>query len=287
MNGIKTDLSDKIYDKLVNLDKGLEALTSEVRDNDKRQEQNQKRLETRQVENQRKLEARLSKLELDTSRQKFARTKVNSRDLAGNQDNISQQDGRRAQDGHNRKTPTKSTGQDSQQVNFQLEDPLHISPNNRMTRASSWAEEVERTIPVVSPSNAEDDRNQWTGTRRTPSSWAAGLNNDVNSAANLAGSSGIRSREDTGNAGLRRNEPSNTPATRKTRRIHECKQDKINKIHHWFGNSSDEESSDSGTEENWNIVDRESRNLAKRKKALDKKHRQKTELAWAQSRTKT
>ena len=148
-----------------------------------------------------------------------------------------------------------------------------------MTRASSWTDEVESTIPVVSPTTAAEDRNQWTNTRRTPSSWAEKLNQDVNSAANLAGSSGVRGRENPGSFGHRRSEFSNIPATRKTRKTHKCKQDKINKIHHWFGNSSDEESSDSGIEESWNIVDRESRNLARRKRSQDRKYRQKAELA--------
>ena len=121
MNGIKTDLSDKIDDKLVNLDKGLKTLTSEVRDNDKRQEQNLKRLEKKQEENQRKLEARLNKLELDADRQKFARTKLNSRNLDSNLDNISQRDGRREQDKHNKMTPTKNTTPKDKQDNQQTE----------------------------------------------------------------------------------------------------------------------------------------------------------------------
>ena len=272
MNAVKTDLSDKIDDKLVKLDKGIETLTAEVRDNDKRQATNLKRVEDKQEEHQKKLEDRLKKLELDANRQKYGRIKQNSKNLDGSTDNTSQQDGRLEERRH-RDTPAKDTGEKEKQGNlqdvFQIEDPLHISPNNRITRAASWAEEVERTLPTISPNTAKNDRDQWTNSRRNPSSWAENLNSDVSSAAEMAGRA--RTRRSVNNP--------DRPATRKNMKIHECKQDKIRKIHHWFGNSTEEDSSDNEQNEDWNLIDRESRKQARKKRALDRKNRQKAEIA--------
>ena len=67
MNGIGKDINKKIDEKLTNLDRGLENLSVEVRANDAKQEENNK-----------KLEARLKKLEIDAGRQRYSRTKLNS-----------------------------------------------------------------------------------------------------------------------------------------------------------------------------------------------------------------
>ena len=140
-----------------------------------------------------------------------------------------------------------------------------------MMRASSWADDVEQNIPNVSPATAQEDRNQWMGDRRAPSSWADRLNKEVSGAANLAGSHGPFHRDG-------RTTDRHTPSRGKTAE-HQCKQDRVNKIHHWFGTSSSEESGDDDTDDDWSRVDREGRNLVRRKRSQDKLHKKMAEIS--------
>ena len=95
MNDIGKDITKKIDDKLAVLDKGLDNLTIEVRNNDTKQEENHKKLADKQDMNLKKLEDRLNKLETDVDRQKFARTKANSKYLNGNPDEVFNREGQK------------------------------------------------------------------------------------------------------------------------------------------------------------------------------------------------
>ena len=210
---------------------------------------------------------------MDAERQKFARTKINSRNLSGNKDDDPHREERRDNSGqHRTQDKTKKQQQDKQpEANFQIEDPLLISPGNRMTRTSSWADEVDENLntrqEASSPNTVTEDRNQWTQPRRAPSTWAQKLNQDVNVAGNLAG----RAKNTL-------SELLDVPPSRKMKKIHVCQQDKVKKIHHWFGDSTDDETSDDSTDENWTTIDREKRNYDRKRKSQDRKHRKKAEL---------
>ena len=277
MNRIGRDISKRIDDKLTSLDKGLDSLTKEVRHNDTKQEDNIKKLADSQDVNMKKLEARLSKLETDADRFKFARTKANSKNLTGNLDGHFHREGReqiRQDNTHQRES------RDDRQINSENTwtkdtdnvDPLLISPDNRITRTTSWADEVEQNANNTSPTTAEDDRNQWLGPRRAPSSWASRLDNEVSVAANLAGTTRPHHRNNRPTDG-------HAPTTRKQHESHECKKDRIVQMHHWFGDSSSEESGNEEPEDNWSRVDREGKNLARRRRAQDRTNRKMQDLS--------
>ena len=62
---------------------------------------------------------------------------------------------------------------------------------------------------------------------------------------------------------------------------HRCKMNKIEKVHHWFGDSSSEESSgESNTEEdNWDTVDRKRKNNEKKRTTKERRDRKTAEVA--------
>ena len=284
MHGIGNDISKRIEDKLTTLDKGLDNLTAEVRNNDTKHEENHAKLADLQEENMKKLEARLSKLETDAGRQKFARTKVNSKHLNVNTDEVFHREGynqsrtdyifhREGRDG--RQTDRKRTDSiptTNKDTTTEQADPLLLSPDNRIERTTSWAEEVELNAINNSPATAEDDRNQWQEDRRAPSNWAARLNSEVSGAADLAGTLGSHHRKC-------RKPEDHAPPARKPSDNHECKKDRIVKMHHWFGESSSEESGEEESNENWSRVDREGRNLARKKRSQDRMHKKMMELS--------
>ena len=285
MNGIGAEIKNKIEEKLTSLDKGLDILTLEVRSNDLKQDENHRKLESQQESNMKKLEARLSKLETDTSRMKFARTKTNSKYLNGNPDDLFKKDGRLQNNSPNgfHREGYKETGKQTDkntdnprkesmnEVFEEQTDPLQLSPDNRIERTTSWAEEVEQNLRFGSPNTAAEDRNQWTGNRRDPSSWAARLNSDISGAAEQVGTKKPLHRQS-------RSPARQTPAARKNL-DHQCKQTRIEKMHYWFGDSSSEDSDMDEKTENWSKVDREGRKFQRQKRSIDKKNRKIAELS--------
>ena len=58
---------------------------------------------------------------------------------------------------------------------FRLDEPTR-SPENKIVRTLSWAEEVENTVREKEDDiTARADREQWTGARRGPSNWSEEL----------------------------------------------------------------------------------------------------------------
>ena len=284
MNGIGAEIKNKIEEKLTSLDKGLDILTLEVRSNDLKQDENYRKSESQQEENMKKLEARLSKLETDTNRMKFARTKLNSKYLNGNPDDLFKKDGRPKIISPNRFHREGSEGTEKQtdktdnprkestnEVFEEQTDPLQLSPDNRIVRSTSWAEEVEQNLRFESPNSAVEDRDQWTGNRRDPSSWATRLNSEISGAAEKVGTRKPLHR-------LSRSPARQTPAARKNSE-HQCKQTRIDKMHHWFGDSSSEDSDNEENMGNWSKVDREGRRLLRQKRSIDKRNRKIAELS--------
>ena len=135
-------------------------------------------------------------------------------------------------------------------------------------RTMSWADEVENTARDREDDNTSTgDRRQWTEARRTPSNWSAGLDSDIRGAAEKAGR---KEHYDRGMA-ARTKHSSRKDAT------HRCKNDIAKDVHHWFGESGTEESSDDDLEnpnnENWSTVDREMKRQEKRRKRRDRDNR--------------
>ena len=151
----------------------------------------------------------------------------------------------------------------------QDKDKEPVVREERMTRSNSWAEEVEEVIGDnwLQDRTSNEDKNQWLETKRQPSSWAAGLNAQVEEQA---GKLGARTN--------RRQKPLN-PASDRMEDEHHCKVQKT--IHHWFGESSSEQISDSSEEDgrDWNTVDREGRNKIRRKRTKERKERKTVEVA--------
>ena len=292
MKGIGNEISGKIDVKLNNLDKGLEDLVAEVRNNDSKQEENNKRLEDR-----------LNKLEIDAKRQKFGRMKRNSVNyMDGNREQSCRQAGEREKRMEVQNTNNLDThGPASQpQKNFQLEEgPVEYSASrisdfqppsifqsphhpdgkednsqqeeqrDRMVRTNSWADEVESTYGDGKPSKeAIEDKNQWVNHRRQPSNWADGLTADVRGAADKAGERNKVSRMDRKEG----------QSSRGLETQHKCRKLISKTVNHWFSESSSEEDVTSD-EDSWSTVEREKRSLNKKKKAKERLETKKAEIA--------
>ena len=261
MSDIGKDINDKIDIKLNNLDKGLTNLTEEVRSNNAKQEKLVERLENR-----------LSKLEVDVDRVKFARMKERTGGrLDGKSTTGGQKEGPQDKimsDAALRRDirADKLTEDDSRPARRTV--PTDHRQDQPITRTRSWAEEVEESVGL---GITEQDHLQWSGDRRTLSDWADRLNGQVREAAGKVGT-----RRDRMEKGM-------TAARGRDRIVREqhCRREDASRICHLFGDSSAGESSSnsSGIEDDWDSVGREEKNRERRRRAKERRKKKKVEIA--------
>ena len=228
------------------------------------------------------MESRLKRLEIDAERAKFNRMKQNSPELDCNRTHSSQREGA----ARTKETLPGSSTNNQSAGSFKLPaKPQPCEDNDKedspaeLVRANSWAEEVEAQYsPGVT--QGLDDRRQWTSQRRIPSEWQNELDGQVKEAADRAG------RERRTRRGNREPQPSRITtgggaSTRMEGESHNCAKFNPQEIHHWFGESTDEQSnSDSDTDSrDWSTIDREGRRRDRRRRAQDRKQRKMSDVA--------
>ena len=259
------DITTKIDDKLTNLDKGIDDLTKEVRNNDKERK-----------EQFNSLNDRLKKLEIDASRARHGRIKRNSGEISvensrGPHDRKLPSDRPTGRPTDSPRPASRPSGRFTIDKDKDMDKEVEVTGED-MVRSNSWAEEVEEVIgdKWLQDKTSKEDKAQWLENKRQPSSWARNLSAQVEEEGSKIGTR-TKTRQQT-------TKPASSSSSWMEAE-HQCKGQKT--YHHWFGESSSEEPSESSEEEgsNWNTVDREGRNKLRRKRTRERRERKTIEVA--------
>ena len=281
MTDIGKDINKKIDEKLANLGNGLNELTEEVKKNENKQEERNK-----------KLENRLNRLEIDAGRAKYARTKMNTKEMMDEKrEELEQKDDRRKKEEKEKERMMEKNTQKKRYVlekqNTERHEEEEEAPEIR--RSSSWAEEVEREDENGRDNGTvREDIGQWVKEKRIPSNWAENLSGQVREAAEKSGKTtepGKRRRMERERETASRMDKEHETAGRmvNVEMSHRCRSSTKPKINHWFGESSteEEETSDLSEEENeeWSTIERQNRRIERKNRMTEKKRRKREEVA--------